>query len=817
MPQINIDAWGEGFWLSNDYLNKRTGASSITDQDYTDFQPFAFMSRELLPPSLNVNTVCLQKLYSLSMCQLNEPLDGSICYVGMYGSDLPQLNMAVIYAGETPEEPTFKTDSTQIQSYFLYSNLELFGYFSPTNLYMPDGYLTKPSYNSGTPAKYLHWSDDGYTGTGLNTDVESMKQYNTNLKIDPVLKFGVKSLFLVIYVVYISSLDGSGQPISSQTTLNDYLNGVGHDDAWKRAHPVMCAYAVPYIRRNINGTYDTLIYSGADICPAFTLPLDGIDDGTEHHIIQYMAATNGVTNQNAPANNGCFPIYGQIVPTHYNEPRGCNNTSAPIYLGIDHGEFKKAPYNDVYWFELDLTDPDNVEYLMRGCAAYGLFFSDDYYDLAQSGRDETRWIDVNMCCGTIDDDGRTNGDYTRGAMNVLQKQFNWSDSTESPFDPSAPPVPENEYNTQTVFNTVSGISTMTQRYAMTAGAVKNLGAALWSISADLIDDGGGGEDYSELNEKILDTFLTNNPIDCIVSLRKYPFEISKDDSTMIKLGKYETTVGAYTMSETLEIFEFRMKNKILPIFNDSFMDYEPYTHFELYVPFCGTVSVEPADILGRQLSVKLAVDYSTGTCTAYILTDDLVIKTISGQIAIDIPVSGIQAVTAASQINNAIAQASTAHKQERSATLGNVSVGGAVQFMLNPVKTIEAAGIAENTSQRADYELQHQNIQPHLIGSASSAASWLIDFSCRLLIYYPTGEILFNNNNPPTFNPIKLLEYGHSVGFACCMTGALSSFSGLTVAVKADLNGITTNSGTRPATLQELQMLEAALNEGVIL
>ena len=430
---------------------------------------------------------------------------------------------------------------------------------------------------------------------------------------------------------------------------------------------------------------------------------------------------------------------------------------------------------------------------------------------------DQRWIHNEMHLGIIEDTGYTEGRYTTGVMNALQNQFQWKTSTDSIYDPAYPPEPENEYNTQTVFNTVSGISTMTQRYAMTAGAVKNLGAALWSISADLIDDGGGGQDYSELNEKILDTFLTNNPIDCIVSLRKYPFEISKDDSTFIKLGKYETTVGAYTMSKTLEIFEFRMRNNILPIFNDSFMDYEPYTHFELYVPFCGTVSIEPADILGRQLSVKLAVDYSTGTCTAYILTDDLVIKTISGQIAIDIPVSGIQSVTAASQINNAIAQASTAHKQEKSATLGNVSVGGAVQFMLNPVKTIEAAGIAENTSQRADYELQHQNIQPHLIGSASSAASWLIDFSCRLLIYYPTGEILFNSNNPPTFNPVKLLEYGHTVGFACCMTGALSSFSGLTVAVKANLNGITTNSGTRPATLQELQMLEAALNEGVIL
>ena len=453
---------------------------------------------------------------------------------------------------------------------------------------------------------------------------------------------------------------------------------------------------------------------------------------------------------------------------------------------------------------------------MRGCAAYGLFFSDDVYDLAQSGRDETRWIDADMCCGTINDEGLTNGDYTRGVLNALQRQWNWSDTTDSIYDPALPPVPENDYNTETVFNDVSSLATMTQRYAMTSSNVKGLGAALWTITEDLIDDGGGGQDYSELTNKILDTFLTNNPIDCIVNLRKYPFEIPKDDSTYIKLGKYTTSIAGYTVSDTIKVFTFRMKKKVLPLFENSFLDYEPYTHFELYVPFCGTVSLEPADILGRQLSVKLAADFSTGTCTAYILSDDLVIKTINGQIAIDIPVSGIQAVTAASQINNAIAQASTAQKQEASATLGNVSVGGAVQFILNPVKTVMNAKTAEINTQRAEYELQHQNIQPHLIGSASSAASWLLDFTCRLLIYYPTGEVL-HGSNPPSFDPVKLSEYGHTTGFACCRTGALSSFSGLTVAVSAALSGISTNTYSQPATLQELQMLDAALNEGVIL
>lgn len=809
MPQINYDVWLEGNPAYTG-LNTRTGTAAITDQDYEDFAPFTLA---YYPTGANKYT--MWNWLNGGELSMDSGIDESMCYVGIYNSDLPQLNIAA-YAFDTfdtQDNPMYQTDNTQIQSFFFIDTWNFFFQQNYTANYRQyaDGRLYTKDFNY-IDYKYQIYKD-GLSGT--QPHITPASTLNIHGALNVYLIFGIKSLILEINVVYKTS-DGTYYPNIDRCTLAAYE---ANNTAWKEAHPILQAYCVPYIRDNTNGHYSHSAHSFESFScpqtftPAFTLPYisnaSGYDD-----IVTYNTS---LTTQTV---NGVFPLYGAVVGDQASAAVNVAIQNAGVLaplMGVNRGTLHKQQSSGYmyYWLELEGTD-ENIEWLRRAAAAYGLFFCDSIGNLADAGRDETRWLDVNMCCGTIDDDGRTNGDYSRGAMNVLQKQFNWSDSTESPYDPSAPPVPENEYNTQTVFNTVSGISTMTQRYAMTAGAVKNLGAALWSISADLIDDGGGGEDYSELNEKILDTFLTNNPIDCIVSLRKYPFEISKDDSTMIKLGKYETTVGAYTMSETLEIFEFRMKNKILPIFDDSFMDYEPYTHFELYVPFCGTVSVEPADILGRQLSVKLAVDYSTGTCTAYILTDDLVIKTISGQIAIDIPVSGIQSVTAASQINNAIAQASTAQKNEQTSKLSLMTIAGMGQLVLNPAKSGNNIATSQINAERADYELQHQNIQPHLIGSASSAASWLIDFSCRLLIYYPTGEILFNNN-PPTFNPVKLLEYGHTVGFACCNTGTISSFSGLTVAVKANLNGITTNSGTRPATLQELQMLEAALNEGVIL
>ena len=812
MPQINENAWGSGFWLSDDYLNKRTGTSSIEDNDYTKFAPFAFMSRDLLPPSPNINTVCLQKLYSLGMCDLNTPLDGSICYVGLYNSDLPQLNIGVFYVGDTQDNPTFITDNTQIQSFFLYSNLELFGYFQPTNQYMPDGMLVKPSYSSGTPSKYLNWSDNGFTGTGLNTDVDSMKQYNTNLKIDPVLKFGVKSLFLVIYVVYISSYDGSGQPISTQTTLNDYLNGAGHDNTWKTQHPVMCAYAAPYIRRNINGEYNPQVISGADICPAFTLSLDGIDDNAEHHIIQYMSATKGAAYSSTP--DSCFPIYGNITPKQYNIPyAGSTEFSAPIYLGINRGEYKKAPNNNVFWFELDLTNPDNIEYLMRGCAAYGLFFSDDVYTLAQAGRDETRWIDNNMCCGTIDDNGRTNGDYTRGALNATQRQFNWSDSTESPFDPLLPPVPENQYDNTTIFNSIGDSATMFKRYVLNGTNVEQLGRDLFKIVDDIAQ---GDPHYDDYATQINSSMLVTNPLDSIISLQRYPMAIPHGSSAVenIKLGTNTCTAIGYPMSKTAYEYAFQGK-KILPRFGDSFLDYEPYTKFEMYIPFCGTVELSPRDILNRDLSARLVVDYSTGTCTGYILSDNLVIETLNGNIAINIPVSGTDNATMQANINNAVAARASAGAQ----------AGSSIMYRLfNKAQTTSGESISYKARQlqynidNADYTLNHLQSPVHTIGSASPCGAWAIDLKCRLIIYYPTGEVLTQVQGLPAWDPLKLAVYGTSTGFYTAEPAQISSFtSGLICAQNPILNSMTTNTQAYPASSQELEMIRAAIADGIIL
>ena len=805
MPHVD-----ESIWLApeNAYtgFNLRTGTSDINDPDFTDFPPISLCTyssaaayKQLLYQWINGNKL-----------SLDDEIDKTICYVGMYSSELPQLNIVGLYNNtkNTLDDPLYKTDNTQIQS-FIFTGITNYNEFAD--------YLTWGSSQLYTDTfTYTDYKLLRYKGGILGTapNVSPQRNANCNGFLNIFQNLGIKCFILEINVKYKTGTDSSGVTVSTYT-LKEYTQ---QTDAWKAEHPIVSAYCRPFWRSNKNGTYSYTKPSGyfCELMPVFTLPYKSNDND----ITDVVSYHTNVCRTTA-TRTGYFPIYGAIkqelstsVMTQAVEEQG----RAALLVGANRGTLNSQTVSGYknYWLELDGTNADNIEYIRRGAAAYGMFFCDDIGTLADSGQDVTRWLEDDMCLGTIDENGLTNGDYTHGAMNATGRQYSWKTINDSDYDPSRPPVPQNEYSNTTTFNSIGDIVTLTQRYVLNGTAVSHLGRELWQITADMIDDGGGGEDFTELNDKILDTFLTNNPIDCIVSLQRYPMEIPKTNSPVkIKLGKAETNVSAYQMEKTAYTYLFTGKT-IQPKFGDSFLDYEPYTRMELYIPFCGTVQMNPADILGRDLNVQLVVDFTTGTCTGYVMSDDLVIETVSGNIAIDIPVTGIQSATVASQLNNAIANKMNANKQSMQATLGNVSVGGVIRAVKDPLNMMFQAQQAEITEQRADYELRHQTPTVHVIGAASPVGGWAIDLNCRLIIYYPSGDVI-RTAKPPEWNDTTLARYGRTTGFACCIESAIEDIgSGLVVGTAPDLQGMITDTQSYAATVTELDMIRAAIGEGVI-
>ena len=847
--QVNTEIWGDPLAYFT-MFNVRTGAEDLTDPDFEDYPPFTYSninsdwtdwSGTTYPYTLRAGIAANKFIPTKKLP------DYSVAYCGIYESSLPQND--IVCVGQSPITPAGSFDYSEC-------------FISEPDSILPVMFISNRAYRfyRGAVSTYPIANRNFNNPLVAQTSANLRKYYapktsdgttypTRNICYDMAYwrSIGIRSVIGCIYIKYVDAAlnSSTGLPTNynyQPVSLKWYKE---QTTEWKEAHPITAAFLKLIARSNINGTY--AMPARSDSCmPDLTLNIipnknvvTGLDDYDTPCIspAQMIAGENNSQTElpifGSP--NACTFPEGGVLNQIGSTPSGggMNTGHYPLYVGYHMGELHHgtgtATNQRSTWITADGTG--SLEWIMRGAAAYGLFFTDgtstEYPDIYAAGNDLYRWVNENMCLGIVDTEGYTHGDYTRGMSNPTAPNFTWLDTTQSPYDPKKPKIPTNTYDTQTVFNEIGNLATMTKRYVITATEVEKLGRELWTITQDLITI-GGNIDYTNLNEKLLDSFLTSNPIDCIVSLQRFPMEIPKAAaSEHIRLGKHETSISGYPMEKTAFTYLFQ-GTTINPKFADSFLDYEPYTKLELYIPFCGTIRMNPADIIGRDLNVQLVVDFTTGTATGFIMSGNLVIETVNGNIAIDIPVTGLQQSTVASQLYNAIANKSNADKQEAITGWNRVSVAGAAEMFYGDMVGLsdtfgikgkkklqrEAAAIER---ERADYDLTHQNAPVHIIGSASAVGGWAIDLNCRLIIYYPSGDVIITGQ-PPKWNDLQLERFGKTTGFACCIESAIGDLgSGLVVGTSPDLSGMVTNTQRYAATVSELDMLRNVISEGVII
>lgn len=791
-------------------LNVRTGASAVTDSDFTDYPAFTELNNG---QEMGENTNMFW-LYDTEVFPLNNLIDDwSICYTAVNNNELSLSNIGVFTMDI--DNPTYTTDNNDHNGIMFYNSN---GYMRIANN-VPPQYGT-PQLNDRYRFYCPPYNNSRYVWTPNATGTRSSQGYlnfyggcNVQGYAAPYKSFGIKSLFLEIRV-YPTNTGGQALPLSDYS-LKEYML---LSTELRENNPIAYAYARVHRRGNTDGTY-TADGNGYDINAAITVPFHGnsySNIGAYFNNVYYRVGVNLLF----------LPLFGNASSERdilrYNK----QDNTADIFYGYDRIDYRNIRTDTSsereYTFAMSGSE-ENAEYLRKSCAAYGLFFCDDINtsdnkNLASSALEANngRWLHNDMYLGIIEENGYTEGRYTRGIENGLQSQFNWTDSTESTYNPDVPPVPENHYSSSTTFNSIGNLATLTRRYALSGGAVTNLGKNLWKISDD-IAVADPMDPYAKYDAQILNTFLTSNPIDCIISLRRYPLTLPYGSSTTIKLGKVDTLVSCYEMDEPCHTYEFR-GIPIMPNFGNSFLDYAPYTEFELYVPFCGTTKLNPADILGRTLNVKLVVDFDTGTCTGYIMSNNLVIETINGSIAIDIPVTGTDSTTVQAQLSHGIITAESAKTQERMTYGKTLWPTGIVSAALNPFGTANTFAQNEANVNKAQYDVEHTVAPSHVIGSASPVSKWAIDLNCRLIIYYPTGKCIELVNGVPQFESNELNMFGAHVGFATLdEVSHYDTYTGLVVGANPKLGQMQTQNGTRYATADELNMIRQAIEQGIII
>jgi len=447
----------------------------------------------------------------------------------------------------------------------------------------------------------------------------------------------------------------------------------------------------------------------------------------------------------------------------------------------------------------------NGEWILRCVASLGLFFAIKR-TAAASGALDSEY----MYCGTIDQNGLCHGDYTSGTDNRDQPQYSWTTTNDSTYEPTVI-IPD--YDDTNHFNPYISTADFNAVYVTNYDNVRKLANELYKAIARKPTD-------VQMVDYSAETFLVTDPLNGIISIRKYPVNNVPNHGITgyIKIGNYTSdTVQAarYAPSNNHFItFTFSGTKSLNDEFDGSFLDREPYTTAELYIPFCGTIPISVAEYTGHTINVKMAIDYRSGSCTAYVCKDNTPLQSANGQIGIDIGVSGINTATVDGQLLNANLSLKQAQRQQFQASTSFFTTPASIATQIFGGGKFGISGAAgslgqltsmgntfENSwdkRQAASYELHHIQTPYKSISAGSPLCAAMGEHCCRLTIYRP---IISNDYNAEI--------YAKTVGFACLKNGVVSDFSGLTRGA-IDLNGVN-------CTDQEKSMIVKAFADGVYL
>lgn len=615
---------------------------------------------------------------------------------------------------------------------------------------------------------------------------ELQSSWNHNKYLQPYTLINPNNFVLCIYIYATNSTYSSTVDVDYKTYFSTY----------KTTHPnIIHAYYVPYFNnqqwtasnpvRTVSGNTETSINLNLrSLCYG---QLDEYNPvGKDWHFYSYYFINNVFFGYYS---RSPFTIYGKKMAFVFATENAKNHVQI-ITTGGDNDY--RLPTIQYY---------DGIEEdIIKSIACFGLYFSTDN-NVAKTGL----LTNNDMYIGILDREGIGHGQYLRGSQTANAPQNNYTDMHESGYDYTKQ-SDTTRYINDTLFYSSWTSSAFSKMYVLRGSDVSSLANELYTA----VSQAPQGEEIERYNQSV---FLTQNPIDCVISLKKFPIEIfpaTWTPTTPIKLGSYTCNTSGSPLPYATEIFNFTFsraaQNGLKDWFNESFLDFEQYTKVELSIPFCGTVEIPCCYLYDYDtLEVKLIVDFITGACTAYILSRGITIDSVSGECAVNLPVNGVQAANLDAQI---YAAAANRNKSAFSSGLG--LIGGlatmAIGIATGGIAAAVAGGIAALASgtnlvtqdKKIEYELQHMQVPLKQISAASGAISQSYDMRCKMRITRPKLD--------PDFDPEV---YADTVGFACLMQGQVKDFTGLTVG-DIDLDGVAAPEPVK-------KMLQSLFAEGVYL
>ena len=346
------------------------------------------------------------------------------------------------------------------------------------------------------------------------------------------------------------------------------------------------------------------------------------------NVINYIPALNGKRNLMYPI-LGALEINDITYKTTFINP---SDSSLGIFFN------PKSPFsndNDIH-AAIDTTSTYvkvpkitiTKDAVMSMCATIGLMFTDKL--------EVARELDLTDPNNLLSDDlyfpimenGLWQGKYYHGADNAKAQQVreNWNDDPTSPFTNGSP--------------SFGGISASgwgrgkTPKYSQPVNGMVNMYKIDASNLKNLIDYLNNSDD--SVFQKIIESSKINgdSPIESIVSVMHCPINLNKFVS-----GGKTPLVFNRTVVPTAQGYPIGKINDDILIGNfvinkdfdeSNYLEYEPYTKYLLWIPYCNFIELEPSIIYNKKIKVYLSVELVGGTCSGRVEIDDVPYKTVPG-------------------------------------------------------------------------------------------------------------------------------------------------------------------------------------------
>lgn len=337
------------------------------------------------------------------------------------------------------------------------------------------------------------------------------------------------------------------------------------------------------------------------------------------------------------------------------------------------------------------------------------------------------------------------------------------------------------------------------------------------------------------------------PSECLRSVRVYPFDVyrkiansDKSSQSVINIGKTVMLLPEFPITtfppnyfnynvptiDSISSIIIDGGRLFIPKKYNNFLDFEPYTIIELYIPFIGWVKLPTNLVNGKEIHSKYIVDLETGTAINEIRIDSytgMLILTTECDVGYDIPIvrmnttdqmkrerianikSALRWVKTATDIASTVTKAGAGiAKNFAGLAKSGVSKSSVNAFRKTrtAIETESAGGIISSIANTiGENKIDKINAMQYNATSGQAGDSVLANCTVGLKliarIYHP--------------NPIDVPNYNHLVGRPSDYSGQLKNLQGYTEVGACHMEGFDT------ATPSEVTEIENEIKTGVIL